>query len=297
MRQVKHLPRRKYIMHEPRKLEIEALRGHLSASAVEFEPNGTIRLPVWCRSVKVDVGLSFNAKMSFEWIQRQPNDLLVFAFEPVPENLKQIKAKMQSHPNQAWIRSRLILLPLALADKFGRQNFYVTQDTGQSSFLKPTKASIKEIEQVEVVTLKSLLSLIPVEKMPYIDYLKTDCQGTDLDVLRGAGDAITRFIAITSESETANYKGSINGICQIRKYLTGFGFVQINSRNPLRALIGDLIKRFDWLHTLFVIARKAKVESGRLTIAGISMEVEDPTFLNSMLTPPLGRQISIFQKG
>lgn len=133
--------------------------------------------------------------------------------------------------------------------------------------------------------------------MRNIDYLKTDCQGTDLNVPRGAGDAITRFIEITSKSETANYKGSVNGIRQIRKYLAGFGLVHIKSRNPLKALIGDLIKRFDWLHTLFVLTRKAKGESGRITIAGISMQVEDPTFLDSMLTPPLGQQISIFQKG
>lgn len=284
-------------MLEPRDLELEVLRRNLQASNVQFESSGTIRLPGWCNSVKVDVGLSFNAKMSFEWIERQPHDLLVFAFEPVPANVGQIKAKMQSHPDPAWISSRLILLPLALADKFGSQEFYVTQDTGQSSFLKPTKASIREIEQVEVVTLECLLSLISVERMPQIDYLKTDCQGTDLDVLRGAGDAITRFIAITSESETANYKGSINGIRQIRKYLAGFGFTQINGRNPLKALIGDLIKRFDWLHSLFVLIRKQKVESGQITVAGLSIEVEDPTFLNSMLTPPLGRQISIFQKG
>lgn len=284
-------------MLEPSKLEIELLRRKLQASKVQFEPSGIIRLPSWCRSVKVDVGLSFNAKMSFEWIERQPHDLIVFAFEPVPANVKQIIARMQSHSDPAWISSRLILLPLALADKFGSQEFYVTQDTGQSSFLKPTKASIKKIEQVEVVTLECLLSLIPVKTMPYIDYLKTDCQGTDLNVLRGAGAAITRFIAITSESETANYKGPVNGIRQIRKYLADFGFVQINSRNPLKALIGDLIKRFDWLHTLFVLTRKAKVESGRITISGISIEVEDPTFLNSSYSSLPGRNVSIFQKG
>lgn len=110
-------------MLEPRDLELEVLRRNLQASNVQFESSGTIRPPGWCNSVKVDAGLSVNAKTSSEWIERQPPDLIVFAFEPVPANAEQIKAKMQSHPYPAWISSLLILLPLALADKFGSQEF------------------------------------------------------------------------------------------------------------------------------------------------------------------------------
>jgi len=285
-------------MLETGSTEKQVLRKHLQAASVRFDSKGNICLPSWCRSVKVDVGLSFNAKMSFEWLERQPEDLIVFAFEPVKANIQQIKAKMQSQPNQRWINERLILIPLALGKEFCVREFFVTDDTGQSSLLRPTKAPIALVQTVEVVTLHAFTALIPEEQMPYIDYLKTDCQGTDLDVLLGAGPSIKRYVCITSESETANYQGSQNGLRRTKAYLSSLGFAQINSRNPLRILVGDFILRFSWLHSIVVRLKPKDTVSIKQITPEFTAEVEDPTFINSNVSVSmLNRTISAFQRG
>jgi FkbM family methyltransferase len=279
-------------------LEVEVLRTHLRAANVSFDQNGNIHLPSWCRSVKIDAGLSFNAKMSFEWLERQPEDLVVFAFEPVQSNINQIQARMQSHPDPEWIYERLILLPLALGNEFCKREFFVTHDTGQSSLLRPTKAEIELVEMVEVVTLQAFNSLISLQDMPYIDHLKTDCQGTDLDILRGAGPSIARYACITSESETANYEGSQNSLRHTRDYLSGFGFTQINSRNAIRILVGDFIKRFDGLHTIVRAFYGKNVGQKEIVRPGLTIEVEDPTYINpDVLVNISDRTISVFQRG
>jgi FkbM family methyltransferase len=285
-------------MFEADSLEEQVLRKHLRAANVRFDSKGSIELPSWCRSVKVDVGLSFNAKMTFEWLERQPEDLVVFAFEPVQFNIQQIQAKMRLHPDPEWLYERLILLPIALGKEFGKRSFYVTHDTGQSSLLRPTKATVELVEMVEVVTLQAFNSLISLENMPYIDYLKTDCQGADLDILQGAGPSISRFVCITSESETANYEGSQNSLRHTKDYLSGFGFTQINPRNAIRVLVGDFIKRFDWLHAIVSALYRKNVGQKESVRPGLTLEVEDPTYINTdVLVNISGRTISVFQKG
>jgi FkbM family methyltransferase len=284
-------------MLEAESLEVQVLRKHLRAANVSFDPNGSIHLPSWCRSVKIDAGLSFNAKMSFEWLERQPEDLVVFAFEPVQSNIQQIQAKMQAHPDPEWLYQRLILLPIALGKEFGKREFFVTHDTGQSSLLRPTKATIELVQIVEVVTLQAFNSLISLEDMPFIDYLKTDCQGTDLDILRGAGSSITRYVCITSESETANYQGSQNSLRHTKNFLSGYGFTQVNSRNTIRVLVGDFIKRFDWLHALVSTLYRKSVGQKNIR-PGLTIEVEDPTYVNTDVLVHLSdRTVSAFQRG
>jgi FkbM family methyltransferase len=276
--------------------EITAITHHLIAAGINVDQSGKIIFPEWCRSLKIDVGLSSTAKMSFEWLNRQQDDLIVFAFEPVMSNIQKIQSQILNQKDPNWLKQRLILLPLALGEQYGIRNFYLTQDTAQSSLLVPKKAELISVEAVEVVTLGALMSLVPKETFPLVDHLKTDCQGTDLDVILGAGDSIARFMCITAEAETTNYKNSKNNLKGIRKHLDHSGFVQINPRHPTRILIGDFIKRFGWLHKLYLLLRKPPLESQKINSFGFTFEVEDPTFVNTKVDLP-HRQIYIYQNG
>lgn len=283
-------------MSEKQSKEIEVITKALSSAGIKVDENGTIVFPNWCRSVKIDVGLSFTAKMSFEWLERQQNDLMVFAFEPVLPNIQIIQSKILNHKDSDRLVKRLVLLPLALGNQCGMRDFYFTQDTAQSSLLVPRKAKIGSIEAVEVVTLDGFMSMIPNEKFPLIEHLKTDCQGTDLDVIHGAGDSISRFICITAEAEVANYRQSRNSLRGIRKHLMAYGFEQVNSRDPLRIFVGDFIKRFEWMHSFFLLIRRNPTQIQTVSKSGIDFEVQDPTFLNTKVDLPL-RHIQIFQEG
>jgi FkbM family methyltransferase len=283
-------------LSEKQSKEIEGITKALSGAGIQVDEKGTIVFPDWCKVVKIDVGLSFTAKMSFEWLERQQKDLMVFAFEPVLSNIQIIHSKILNHKDSDRLLKRLVLLPLALGKEWGMRDFYFTQDTAQSSLLAPRKAKIGTIEAVEVVTLHGFMSMIPNEKFPLIDHLKTDCQGTDLDVIDGAGESISRFICITAEAEVANYRHSRNSLRGIKKHLMAYGFEQINRRNPLRIFVGDFIKRFDWLHRFFLRIKRNPTQIQRVNKSGIGFEVQDPTFLNTKIDLPL-RHIQIFQEG
>lgn len=283
-------------MKDEKHKEITAITHHLNAAGIHVDQRGNIVFPEWCKSLKIDVGLSFTAKMSFDWLNRQQDDLIVFAFEPVLANIQKIQSQILNHTDHNWLKQRLILLPLALGEQYGIRNFYLTQDTAQSSLLVPKKAELSSVEAVEVVTLEAFMSLVPRETFPLVDHLKTDCQGTDLDVILGAGDSISRFICITAEAETTNYKNSRNNLKGIRRKLETSGFAQINPRHPTRILIGDFIKRFSWLHKLYLLLRKTHLESHKVNSFGITFEVEDPTFMNTTVDLP-HRQIYIYQNG
>jgi FkbM family methyltransferase len=276
--------------------EITAITHHLNAAGINVDQSGKIIFPEWCKSLKIDVGLSSTAKMSFEWLNRQQDDLIIFAFEPVLSNIQKIQSQILNHKDPNWLKQRLILLPLALGEQYGIRNFYLTQDTAQSSLLVPKKAELSSIEAVEVVTLEAFMSLVPKNAFPLVDHLKTDCQGTDLDVILGAGDSVVRFVCITAEAETANYKNSRNNLKGIRQQLETFGFDQINSRHLTRILIGDFIKRFSWLHKLYLLLRKTPLHNQKVNRFGITFEVEDPTFVNTKVDLP-PRQIYIYQNG
>lgn len=164
--------------------------------------------------------------------------------------------------------------------------------------LGPLKQKNEFVEMVEVVTLQTFTSLISVQNRPYIDYLKIDCQGTDLDVLRGADASLTRFVCITAESETANYENSQNSLRHTKDFLSGFGFTQINSRNAIRVLVGNFIKRFDWLHAIVSPLNRRGVGQKVSIRPAITIEVEDPTYINTnVLVCITDRIISVFQKG
>ena len=53
--------------------------------------NDRIYIPNNIKKVKLDIGLSINAPHSYQWLKQEPDDLLVFGFEPNPESVSSIK--------------------------------------------------------------------------------------------------------------------------------------------------------------------------------------------------------------
>ena len=140
--------------------------------------------------------------------------------------------------------------------------FYVTDgDGGNSSFFQPseieTRFCVKEIIDVPVYTLADFFELLP-DSIKYVDFIKIDAQGADLDILKGAGDWLTKKVVfVTAEAEvgpyyvgaTGNYQTCVEYMTQQQKFT-----------------------HIKHLHT------------------------EDPTFVNNTLLQ-FANEISIYQKG
>ncbi len=158
-----------------------------------------------------DVGANFGTS-SIPLAQSEP-DTIIYAFEPTPQLVSQLKLKTLNFKNYN-------IIPCAVSDFNGEADFYIAgqADWGCSSLLnfsddtaqnwpERTDFKVTEICKVKVITLKSF---IIENNIKFIDYLHVDTQGSDLDVLFG----LEEYLNIVKEGmiESANkpnilYKG------------------------------------------------------------------------------------------
>ena len=179
-------------------------------------------IPDYCTHVKLDIGLSYAAPQSQIWLNKEPN-LMVFGFEPNPEAVKQIlEGKPKSSPNhfdsleKKYINNcQFHLLPVALSnvEKEETMKFYVNKnDCGTSSLFKHDEirlGKIKSVIDVSVTNLKIFFDDFPWEKFEYIDYIKIDAQGSDLNILKGAGNYLSdKVVYVTAEADGHFYFNS-----------------------------------------------------------------------------------------
>jgi len=235
------------------------MRELLESAGVEFL-NGKIKLPSGCSSVRLDVGLSVNAPQSQVWLSRDEH-LHVFGFEPVSANRDRIYKGDSPWPvnlNPEHIGKRIHIIPCALleaANPAGMSIFVTKKDPGCSSVLRPNTFEVDYMETVEVECLESFLELFPFDQVPYIDHLKIDVQGADIQVLEGAGDYLGLIMAITAEVDTNEYQNTRNSLAGMKDLLAPFGFKLVK-----RSFTGRIARRLKGIK--------------------INVESDDPTFIN-----------------
>lgn len=207
--------------------------------------NGKIDIPDSITGLKVDVGLSYSAPQTQNWLQYVPSTY-VFCFEPNPEAVSAIQSPTNAKRDPShgevlehkYVNTNAFIIPIALGNtESGSVPFYVTKgDIGCSSLYKPLSNSGFEVSQcinVPIYTLKSFFDLIPFDRFPYIEYIKVDAQGADLEILKGAGNYLSeRVVYITIECDWSHYEGtSTNSIHHVLPYLQSQGFKHIHHPN------------------------------------------------------------------
>src|SRR3990167_924266 len=198
------------------------------------------------KRVKLDIGLSYNAPESQCWLSKE-NDLLVFGFEPNPDSVEIIKAGNIKKQNAAHgnpiekkylDEGRFVLLPIAIANILlpTELEFYMTTgDCGTSSLFKPKNFGIKNKVMVKAISLKFFFDNFPWDKIPYIEFIKIDSQGADLDILKSAGIYLNqKVVYVTAEPggdgyENANYCSKN----EITRFMLSQGFVPIKHPNTV----------------------------------------------------------------
>lgn len=114
--------------------------------------------------------------------------------------------------------------------------FYETEnDCGCSSLLKPSDKRLGNYKiqpPVKVYSLKHFFDLFPFDRFEYIDYIKIDAQGSDLDILKGAGNYLQeKVVYITAEPEANQYENcSHNNTTNIVNYLNTQNFIRVYNK-------------------------------------------------------------------
>lgn len=234
----------------------------IEASGIEIL-DGKIVLPEYCKSVRLDVGLSVNAPQSAVWISRDTT-LHVFGFEPVSENRKMIlrgNAPWPVNLNPQLIGQRIDIIPCALMDRStpgGLDIFVTKKDPGCSSLLRPKSFEVDYTERIDVGTLNEFLDYFPFDDISFISHLKIDVQGADIQVIEGGLKFLDRIMSITSEVDTTEYEGTRNSTRALTQMLRPYGFILLKKHLLSRIIL-------------------------RLRGIRISVETDDPTFLNLRL--------------
>lgn len=195
------------------------------------------------KRIKIDIGLSHNVPHTLKWLENDNNndDLYIFGFEPNPYNVKSIFYKSIFYKCICDNNFCLIDVALSNVEEMKEVDFYCTKfDSGTSSLYRPNSNlndEIKEIVKVPVYSLKHFFDIFDWERFPYIEYIKVDAQGSDLDILIGAGDYLkNRVVYITAEPECIDYDNtSHNNFENIKTYLESQDFILIkhsNTRDP-----------------------------------------------------------------
>lgn len=153
---------------------------------------------------------------------RIAEDTEVYLFEARESSYQQLVSKFEHNPNYH-------VSNLALYDKAGTLDFYITRKGNCSSLLEPNPTDIHVVnrpdllafEKVEVVcsTLEKELG-----HLNQIDYLKIDTQGSEYEILVGAGDLLHKVVEIQCEVEQTEMYKTQKLDKDIKELLTSKGF-------------------------------------------------------------------------
>ena len=116
-------------------------------------------------------------------------------------------------------------------------NFFVnSNDCGTSSLFNHDEkylGKIEKIVKVPVISLKMFFDEFPWDRFQYIDYIKIDAQGSDLNILKGAGDYLKdRVVFVTAEPDGYQYNGASEcNVDNITNYMVSQNFIRINHSN------------------------------------------------------------------
>lgn len=127
------------------------------------------------------------------------------------------------------------MIPVALSNKNGIASFSLTANDGQSSSLNELRDRVKKVWNpkrilVPVLRMDSFLRCLINDKIRKIEFVKIDAQGSDLDVIKGAGDDIHLIEWIQAEAQVGEkYYYSENSKSEMVKYLKEKGFHEVCS--------------------------------------------------------------------
>ena len=192
--------------------------------------DGKLKIDKDLKSIKIDVGLAGEAPNSAIWLSETP-DRFVLGIEPLPYHWKMIEnletsQSLRPYPEDfkivqreegvvklnrkvvCSIGNRFAKLECAIDDvKEEKYKDFHMMDrrggaSGSSSLLRPSKHhphSTEEIIKVKTISLEKILDHVDWDRFPFIEQIKTDCEGKDFDVVRSIGKYLDRVLFITSE--------------------------------------------------------------------------------------------------
>lgn len=227
---------------------------------IKLNESGLLDIPQHIKRIKFDVGLSWCAPNSAAWLQMdKEKELFVIGIEANRFACQRIGNKvLNPHPpyeNCIIDNNNYMLINCAIDDvsNLEMKTFYhVAGDPGTSSLLKPTpilKVDIEEISEVPTIPLSFILEKIPWNRFEFIEHMKTDTQGKDLEVVLSAGDYLDKIVYLDCEVSTSGCYENENDVHMIINKIINRGFKVLSAGGPNASFVNikleHLIKKYN----------------------------------------------------
>jgi FkbM family methyltransferase len=199
-----------------------------------------VSIPDNITHVKIDVGLGMYNINSTNWLCNE-SDLFVFMFDPNSDSISSSVSSMRDRFHISDNHYTVFPIALSNVDEPTTMDFYsMEKDGGTSSLFQPIDKNlgpVKQISSVPVYSLKHFFDHFPWNRFEYIEYIKIDAQGADLDIIKSAGAYLKERVAyITAEPENSQYENCSNNTADnMEKYLITQDFIRIqhpNTKDP-----------------------------------------------------------------
>jgi FkbM family methyltransferase len=168
-----------------------------------------------------DVGA--NVGQSINKFRSQFPKCIIHSFEPSPTTFKILS-------QQASDLKDVKLWNCALGSASGQTTFLENSNSDMSSFFPLSESGWGEITKETLVEVKTIDRFCDDEQIEYIDILKSDTQGFDFEVFKGAEGAIraNRIGLIYFEIIFSNMYKNLPPFAQIYEYLTLHDFLLVS---------------------------------------------------------------------
>lgn len=151
---------------------------------------------------------------------------MIVSYEPDPRSAE--RAERAFGHDTKWSMNRC-----ALGARAGVARFNIMVGSELSSFLQPSTAALKRYGEINVVertidvevrTIEGELARLSASHGCRRPYLKLDTQGFDLEVLAGAGAALSQFVGVQSEMSVMPIYEGMPDLVQSLAWLRDRGF-------------------------------------------------------------------------
>ncbi|KAL0485067.1 valine tRS [Acrasis kona] len=175
-------------------------------------------IPASIKTIWINVGTHLDPVLP----PADDKSIMVIGFEPNLDLLERVRVNKYE---------RLQVIPAAVANFHGVGSFRLSNNGGASSSLakfvpRAEKLDSGEVSFVPIVRLEDIMKQIP--RHINVESIKIDAQGFDLEVIKSAGEFVTRFTTITAEivanDDLAYYKDVDNSRKSWMAYMTKYGF-------------------------------------------------------------------------
>lgn len=130
--------------------------------------------------IKVIFDIGANSGQSLGKFKSAYPGAMIYSFEPVKATFEKLKQAAANHPN-------VVCEQFAMGSKTGSATIFLEVNSEWNSLIEINEKSDKPTEIIEVQTVDEYVKLHEISR---IDILKSDTEGFDLEVMKGAVESL-----------------------------------------------------------------------------------------------------------